>query len=212
MIAEQTLILQLQRGDPDAIQRVVRDYAPSIYRLAFGIIQDSMEAQDVTQDVFVSLIRRIGGFQEKASIGTWIYRIAVNASLDRIRARQRRKETVSLDEVMPRFTSEGKHAEEVVDWSQAPLERLLSREARQKIREAMERLPEDLRVALVMKDVEGFHLKEIGEILGLSLPAVKSRLHRARLALRALLTAYFREKTRKEDHDQGRRKERNPST
>jgi RNA polymerase sigma-70 factor (ECF subfamily) len=185
------LLQRLQDRDPKAIREMVDDFAPQIYRLAFGILQDTMEAQDITQDVFISVLRRIDDFEGRASIPTWIYRITVNASLDRIRLRQRRKETISIEDFMPSFTSEGKHAEEIVDWSEAPLDHLLSREARDKIQQAIDSLPDELRIVLVMKDIEGFHLKEMCEILDLSLPAVKSRLHRARLVLRGVLSTYF---------------------
>jgi RNA polymerase sigma-70 factor (ECF subfamily) len=185
------LLQKLQDRDPTAIREMVDDFAPQIYRLAFGILQDTMEAQDITQDVFISVLRRIDDFEGRASIPTWIYRITVNASLDRIRLRQRRKETISIEDFMPSFTADGKHAEEIADWSEAPLDHLLNREARDKIQEAIDSLPDELRIVLVMKDIEGFHLKEMCEILDLSLPAVKSRLHRARLVLRGILSTYF---------------------
>jgi RNA polymerase sigma-70 factor (ECF subfamily) len=195
------LIARLRRKDSDAVQEIVDRFAPQIYRLAFGITRSPMEAQDVTQDVFITVIRRIEDFRGKSSIQTWIYRIAVNASLDRVRAIQRRKESMGIDEYLPTFTSEGKIADELVDWSEEPLDHLLSEEALLKIQEGIEALPEELRVALVMKDVEGFPLKEIADILELSLPAVKSRVHRARLALRGILSHYFGEKARQESHE-----------
>jgi RNA polymerase sigma-70 factor (ECF subfamily) len=197
MTDEPRLLRALRRGDPEAIREMVDSFAPQIYRLAHGITQDSMEAQDITQEVFIRVLRGIEDFREKSSIQTWIYRIAVNAGLDRVRARQRRRETLPIDSYLPSFTPDGMHVEEIIDWSEAPLDRLLSREARTKIQEAIDALPDDLRIVLAMKDVQGLHLKDICEILELSLPAVKSRLHRARLALRGVLSSYFEENMRR---------------
>lgn len=196
MTDEAQLLEGLREGDPEAFREMVDSFAPQIYRLAYGITQDSMEAQDVTQEVFIRILRRIEDFQERASISTWIYRITVNAGLDRVRARQRKREILPIEAYLPSFTPEGTYAEEIVDWSEAPLDHLLNREALEKIQDAIDGLPEDLRVVLVMKDVEGLHLKDICEILELSLPAVKSRLHRARLVLRGVLSNYFEEKMR----------------
>ena len=201
MMDEQALLGGLRSGDSQAYEEVTERFAPQIYRLAYGITQDSMDAQDITQDVMLTIFRRVDEFEGRSSIQTWLYRIAVNASLDRVRSRQRRQETVSIDEYLPSFTPEGMHAEEIVDWSELPLDHLLMQESQQKLQESINSLPEDLKVVLVMKDVEGFHLKEICDILELSLPAVKSRLHRARLALRGMLSSYFREKERHKTHE-----------
>jgi RNA polymerase sigma-70 factor (ECF subfamily) len=195
MDQEAQLVERLRKGDPEAYQAMADQYLSQIYRLAYGITQDLMEAQDIAQDVLLTVFRRVEDFQEKSTIHTWIYRITVNASLDRVRARQR-KETLPIEDFLPTFTSEGKHAQEIVDWSEAPLDQLLGEEARRKIRDAIDALPGEMKVVLVMKDVEGLPLKDIGEILDLSLPAVKSRLHRARLALRGVLASYFQEKVR----------------
>lgn len=198
---EKRLVDSLRKGEDEAYQELLEHYLPQVYRLAHGITQDPMEAQDVTQEVFLSVFKKVGEFQGDSSLLTWIYRIAVNASLDKVRSRQRRKETVSIEEYLPSFTPEGRHAQEIVDWSEAPLDRLLNREARYKIQEAIEALNDDLKVVLVMKDMEGFPLKEICDILELSLPAVKSRLHRARLVLRGALSSYFQEVVRPKSHE-----------
>jgi RNA polymerase sigma-70 factor (ECF subfamily) len=200
-LRDELLVQGLREGQPEAYRVMVETYLPQIYRLAYGITQDVMEAQDVTQDVLLAVFRRVEAFEERSAVLTWMYRITVNASLDRVRSRRRRRETVPLDEFLPTFTEEGRHAQEIVDWSQAPLDHLLSAEARRTIQEAIDSLPEDLKAVLVMKDVEGFSLRDMGEILELSLPAVKSRLHRARLALRGMLSSYFRETMRHGTHE-----------
>lgn len=191
---QQEIVRQMRMGDPQAYEEIVEALIPRLYTLAYGITQDHMEAQDAVQDAMVAMVRRLGDFQERSSLATWLYRIAVNASLDRVRTRQRRGETIPIEEFLPRFTEEGRYAEEVVDWSNAPLERLLNSEAKKRIQQAIGSLPEEQRVVLILKDVEDFPLAEIGKMLDLSLPAVKSRLHRARLALRGVLASYFRER------------------
>jgi RNA polymerase sigma-70 factor (ECF subfamily) len=187
-------LIKMRLGDQEIYEEVLQEMLPALYRLAYGITQDSMEAQDAVQDALVSMVRRLGDFQERSSLATWLYRITVNASLDKLRSRRRRGETIPIEEFLPLFTEEGRYAQEVVDWSEAPLERLLSSEAAERIRQAIASLPEEQRVVLVMKDVEDFSLSEISRTLELSLPAVKSRLHRARLALRGVLASYFKER------------------
>lgn len=193
MDQEQALI-KMRLGHKEIDEQVVGEMLPTLYRLAYGITQDPMEAQDAVQDALVSMVRKLEDFQERSSLATWLYRITVNASLDKLRRRSRRGQTISIEEFLPLFTEEGRYAEEVVDWSDAPLERLLSSEAAERIRQAIGSLPEEQRVVLVMKDMEDFSLSEIAHTLELSLPAVKSRLHRARLALRGVLASYFKER------------------
>lgn len=185
---------RLRLGDPQVYEQVLGEMLPGLYRLAHGITQDPMEAQDAVQDALVSMVKRLEDFQERSSLSTWLYRITVNASMDKVRGRRRRGETIPIEEYLPLFTEEGRYAQEIVDWSDAPLERLLSSEAAERIRQAIASLPEEQRVVLVMKDMEDFPLAEIAQTLELSLPAVKSRLHRARLALRGVLASYFRER------------------
>ncbi len=192
---DQTQALDKMRlGDQGVYEQVMEEMLPGLYRLAYGITQDAMEAQDAVQDALLSMVRRLEDFQERSSLSTWLYRITVNASLDRVRGRRRRGETIPIEEFLPAFTEEGRYAEEVVDWSQAPLDRLLSSEAQERIQQAIASLPEEQRVVLVMKDMEEFPLSEIARTLDLSVAAVKSRLHRARLALRGVLSSYFRER------------------
>ena len=198
--SEEILIEELRKGEPEAFDQVVEDYSNQIFRLAYGITHDAMEAQDIIQDVLVTLFRKINEFQGKSSILTWLYRVTVNASLDRVRKRKRRSEILDLEEYLPKFKQDGHIAEDVVDWSQAPLDNLLNREAMEKIKEAIDSLPEEMRVVLIMKDVEGFQLKQICDVLELSLPAIKSRLHRARMALRGILASYFAEDLGEEIH------------
>jgi RNA polymerase sigma-70 factor (ECF subfamily) len=200
------VITKMRLGDSQVYKQVMEEMLPGLYRLAYGITQDPMEAQDAVQDALVSMIRRIGDFQERSSLATWLYRITVNASLDRVRGRRRRGETIPIEEFLPRFTEEGRYAEEVVDWSDAPLDRLLSSEAAERIQQAIASLPEEQRVVLVMKDMEELALSEIARALELSIPAVKSRLHRARLALRGVLASYFRERQGASVTQQNRRR------
>lgn len=178
---------------PWAYEAILPELLPKLYRLAYGILQDPVEAQDAVQDAMVNLLARGESFGERSSIGTWLYRVTVNASLDRLRARRRKGETIPIEDFLPKFTDDGRYAEEIVDWSQQPLERLLSKEAKETLEKALGSLPEEQRVVILMKDMEELSLADISRALDLSIPAVKSRLHRARLAIRGVISSYFRE-------------------
>ena len=190
---ERELAIQPMEVERRPYEDILPELVPKLYRLAYGIVQDPMEAQDAVQDAMVNLLAKGGSFEERASIATWLYRVTVNASLDRLRAKRRKGDTISIEDFLPKFNEEGRFAEEIVDWSQRPLERLLSKEAMETLERALGSLPEDHRIVIVMKDMEEISLAEIAKALDLTIPAVKSRLHRARLALRGVLASYFKE-------------------
>jgi len=189
--------IQLVEVEKRTYEDILPDLVPKLYRVAYGIVQDPMEAQDAVQDAMVNLLAKGEGFEERASISTWLYRVTVNASLDRLRAKRRKGDTVSIEDFLPKFDEEGRYAEEIVDWSQRPLERLLSKEAMETLERALGSLPEDHRIVIVMKDMEEIPLAEIARALDLTIAAVKSRLHRARLALRGVLASYFKEEEKR---------------
>jgi RNA polymerase sigma-70 factor (ECF subfamily) len=194
---EKRLLQGLRTGMHEAYSEFIDSYAARIYRLCYGFVQDPMEAQDLTQEVFLRILKHVGEFKGESSITTWVYRITVNVCLDRLRQQKRRMDILQLDRYMPTFDESERLRDPVWDWSTlAPLDNLLKKEAKEVIAKAISGLPPDFRVVLVLKDVEGISLKEISEALELSLPAVKSRLHRARLALRGVLSSYFKDKLR----------------
>ncbi len=190
---ETELLTALQSGDRAAFARLVETYESQVYNLALKLLQDEDEAEDVLQETFLSAYRGLATFEGRSRLSTWIYRIATNASLMRLRKDKSRAATVSLDDSAD-LEDWQPPPRELIDWSGAPDEILLSEEARRVMDEAVTALPESLKVVFVLRDIEGLPAAETGEILGLSVPAVKSRLHRARLMLRDRLSSYYAER------------------
>jgi RNA polymerase sigma-70 factor, ECF subfamily len=188
---EATLIERLRGGDATALERVMEQFAPRVYRLAYGITRNEADAEEVVQDVFLSLFRKIDGFEGRAALGTWIYRISVNAALIKRRGKRAELE-VFLEDHLPTFREdghrEGDRAMLLADWSETPEEELLSNETRRAVRRMITSLPDRYRVVLLLRDLEGLSNEETAEILGDSVASVKSRLHRARMALREQVT------------------------
>jgi RNA polymerase sigma-70 factor (ECF subfamily) len=181
---------RLRRGDKEACAICVREHSTHIYNLALKLTGDPVAAEDVLQETFLSAFKAIPRFEGKAQLSTWLYRIAHNAALMRLRKRQ--VETVSLDE--PVENEEGvPEPREFADWSESPEEALLDTELQQVMDAAVQSLSETLRSVFVLRDVNGLSTAQTAEVLGLSEEAVKSRLLRARLALRERLTAYMSE-------------------
>lgn len=180
---------------PDGLtpEQVLRDYGPRVYSLARRMLGNDADAEDVTQDVFVQVLRNLPTFRGESAFSTWLYRIAVNTALSYRRKRAVRK-AHSLAEPFQEFADNGEHLRPVRRWAPGPEQLALDREAHELIERAIGRLPETYRDVLVLADVEGLSNADIAEMLGLSVAAVKSRLHRARLLMRNLLAPYFEEK------------------
>lgn len=188
---KQDLLSRLKDKDWEAFKELIENYQDTVYRIAFGMTNDPMDAQDITQEVFLTIYRKIEDFEGRSSLSTWIYRIAVNTSIDLIRKRSTRKEEVSLEEYLPQFSEDERLSSPMVDWSRLPLKVLMNEESMEVIKESIRALSPDIRIAVVLKDIEGLSLREVAEILNLTVPAVKSRIHRGRLILRGWLADYF---------------------
>ena len=189
--AELTLVERLRGGDTAALEGLMEQFAPRAHRLALGITRNEADAEEVVQDVFLSLFRKIDGFEGRAALSTWIYRITVNAAL--IKRRGKRVELeVLLEDHLPTFREdghrEGDRALLLADWSETPEEELLSNESRRAVRRMIAGLPDHYRVVLLLRDMEELSNEETAEILNDSVASVKSRLHRARMALREQVT------------------------
>ena len=192
------LVERLRGGDPAALEALMERYAPRVYRLAYGITRNQADAEEVVQDVFLNLFRKIDSFEGRSALGTWIYRVAANQAL--IKQRGKRFEVdVALEEQLPTFLAdghrEGDRAWVLADWSPTPEAELLSAETQAILKRAIDALPDHYRAVLVLRDVEGLPNDEIAEALGESVPTVKSRLHRARMALREEVTRFFSPRT-----------------
>jgi RNA polymerase sigma-70 factor (ECF subfamily) len=173
-------------------ERVFRDYAPRVYTLARRMLGNDADAEDVTQDVLLQVVRNLHNFRGEADPYTWLHRITVNAALAHRAKRARREEHESHDP-LDHFQGDGHHPGPVRPWSVTPDQLALDRERGEIIEKAIARLPEIYRDVFVLADVEGLTNPQIGELLSLSVPAVKSRLHRGRMLMRDALAPHFEE-------------------
>jgi RNA polymerase sigma-70 factor (ECF subfamily) len=188
---EHWLLGQAAGGDAGALETLMSRYSTRVYRLAYGITRNAADAEEIVQDVFLQLVLKGGSFEGRAAVGSWIYRVTTNVALNKRRGKRREVET-SLDDCLPTFAADG-HREGpreflVADWSRRPDEELLSGESRRILNDAIDRLPEHYRAVLILRDVEELSNEEVAEVVGDSVAAVKTRLHRARMALREVLT------------------------
>jgi RNA polymerase sigma-70 factor, ECF subfamily len=194
--AEAALIARLRARDPGALEILMERHAGRVFRVALGITRNEADAEEVVQDVFLSLYEKVGGFEERAALGTWLYRVTTNAALLRRRGKRLELE-VSLEDQLPTFLDDGHRAGErsflLADWSAGAEEGLLSGETHARVRRAIDMLPAHYRAVVLLRDIEELSNEETAEILGEPVSSVKSRLHRARMALRENLTRLMAE-------------------
>ena len=189
---DEVLLERLRKGSPEAVSELLRLFQGKIFNLAMSILKNESDAEEATQDVFMTVIRKADTFKGNSALYSWMYRICVNTCLMRLRGK-RRNDTVSIEEFMPVFTEDGMHASPMDDWSKEVERKALNEELGQMIRRFTDQLSEKYKVVFVLSDVEGLSNEETAQILGLTVPAVKSRLHRARLYLREQLSRYLLE-------------------
>lgn len=182
---EADLIAALRRGDANAFEDLVRLHGGRMLAVARRMLRVEEDARDAVQEALLSAFKALDGFQETARLSTWLHRIVVNAALMRLR-RQRRKPEESIDELLPRFDDSGSWESEPSHWS-TPLEHAERHETRAIVRECIERLPASYRTVLMLRDIEELDTDETAAALGIGVSAVKTRLHRARHALRTLI-------------------------
>jgi len=185
------LVDRVRGGDVSAYDELVRKYDRQIFRIAQHITQNREDAEDVMQDAFLKAYEKLDQFQGNSKFYTWLVRIAVNESLMRLRKRRTGK-MVSIDEDIE--TDEGSVPRDLADWAPDPEQNYGQAELAEILRKTIQGLPPGFRIVFVLRDVEGLSTEETAETLGLSIPAVKSRLLRARLQLRERLSRYFRRK------------------
>ena len=191
LVDESELVSRAQAGEDEAFSELVSRYQNKIYRLAKNITQNNEDAEDVLQEAFLKAYSHLKGFQRNSRFYTWIVRIAVNEALMKLRKR-RSDRTVPLDE--PVETGEEAVTREIAVWEDNPEQRYSHEEMQQILDDAVEDLKPDFRTVFVLRDIEELSTEETAETLGISIPAVKSRLLRARLALREKLTRKFKRK------------------
>ncbi|HSE95070.1 MAG TPA: RNA polymerase sigma factor [Methylomirabilota bacterium] len=189
-MTDERLLRELLAQAPGSAELLVHRYGARIYRLALRITGSPEDAQEACQDVLWSVVRKIGTFKGESALGSWIYRITANAAYEKLRGRKG-KDEVSWEALLPAFDGDGYLLDAGRDWTQATQDPVLQGEVRGRLREAIDSLPADYRTAFVLHDMEGLSNPEIAELLSISLPAVKSRVHRSRLFLRQRLAEYF---------------------
>jgi RNA polymerase sigma-70 factor, ECF subfamily len=190
-IDDAALLVALRSGHPAAYETLVRASSPRLLAVARRLLRSEEDARDALQDGYLSAFRSLGRFEGSSRLSTWLHRIVVNAALMKLRTRRRKPEE-SIEDLLPRFLSEGHQADPAVLWKDPALVSLEKEEIRRLVRASIDRLPESYRTVLLLRDIEGYDTADTAELLGISVNAVKVRLHRARQGLRTLLDPGFR--------------------
>jgi RNA polymerase sigma-70 factor (ECF subfamily) len=189
IVSDEKLVERFRKGDRASFEELISRYSEKAYGLASRMCRNPEDAEEVLQDVFTTVYRKLEKFEGKSSFSSWLYRITVNAALMKLR-KNRQNKSVLFDDALPAEghtlllqTPEGDHGDHIT----------LRREVSLALEEAIRKLPEEYRPVFILRDVDGLTSKEVGKILGLTIPAVKSRLHRSRLMLRRKLKNFYEE-------------------
>jgi RNA polymerase sigma-70 factor (ECF subfamily) len=192
---DRELVERAQKGDGEAFATLVERHQRQLYRLALRMTGSEADAQEVLQEAFLNAYQKLPLFRGEAQFSSWLYRIAANSALMRLRRKRRAPDALTdqpLELSGPRFSAEGYlDPSPMSDWSQRADEKMMSAELGAAIQKAVGQLPGDYRTVFLLKDVDGLSNEDIASALDLTVPAVKSRLHRARLALREKLGEFF---------------------
>lgn len=188
----------LRAGDRHALTQMVETYSPLMYRLLLRMLRNESDAEDALQETFVKALRGLREFEGRSSLSTWLYRIATNEAL--MLLRKRHPEVVSIDDHAD-GEDETPEPMQIVDWCCLPESELEGNESRAMISKAIDQLPEGLRVVFLLRDVEGLSIRDTSLALNISEQNVKTRLLRARLRMREMLSAYYAEKIKVSDHE-----------
>ncbi len=195
------LIKDFQSGREGGFEELLERYSTKVFGLASRLTRNQEDAEEVLQDVFVTVYRKIGGFEGKSSFSSWLYRVAMNAALMKLRKRRQDK-SLPMEDVVPEYENNialksAEHTEADLVTQRNQLVSLLEA--------AINKLPDEYRPVFVLRDIDGLTSREVSKILKLTVPAVKSRLHRSRLMLRRRLLPLYREYATK-----GNRRDREP--
>ena len=186
-LSDSELVGMAKAGDGDAFGELVVRHEAKIYGLCLKMLGHPEDAEDCLQEVFMKAFEALPSFREEARFSTWIYRIAYNACLMRIR--KKKLDTVSLDR--PLMVGDEQVQRDVADWTTDPQAGVMNEELSSVLAQHINELEPDNRIVFVLRDIHGLSTDDTAKTLGLSVPAVKSRLHRARLYLRERLSGYF---------------------
>lgn len=190
-ITDKQLVKDLQAGKENAYEDMVIKYTDKVYALASRFVRNQEDAEEVLQDVFVTVYRKIKAFEGKSSFSSWLYRVTVNAALMKIR-KKKQDRSVSIEEM-------SQSANKIIEFHVSEKEgadfRAYRKELLREMETAVERLPEEYRPVFILRDIDGLSSSDVSQILSISIPAVKSRLHRSRLMLRKRLEDVYNEYT-----------------
>jgi RNA polymerase sigma-70 factor (ECF subfamily) len=199
-LTDEELIARARQKDFSAFEVLLERYEDKVFRLAYRFVRNESDAKEILQDTFLSVWRKLDTFKGDSLFSSWVYRVAANTALMRLRT-QRRHPQISTEDLPPGFLDGFRPtggAEGLAhlpspgeNWAKRPDEQLQSDELRRHIQEAVDALPELYRTVFLIRDVEGLSTEETAEVLGISVPTVKTRLHRARIALREAIAKYF---------------------
>lgn len=186
-LTDSELVARAKAGDGDAFSELVLRHESKVYGLCLKMLGNPEDAEDCLQEVFMKAFEALPGFRQEARFSTWLYRIAYNACLMRIR--KKKLDTVSLDK--PIDVGGDRIERDVADWTMDPRSAVMNEELNEVLAKHINELQPDNRIVFVLRDIHGLSTDDTANVLGLTVPAVKSRLHRARLFLRKRLTEYF---------------------
>jgi len=196
-LSDDALVARAKHKDFEAFEALIERYQDKVYRLAFRFTRNETEAKEIVQETLLSVWRKLDGFKGDSQFSSWLYRVTANAALMRLRT-QRRHPEVSTEELDPGFLDRGPAYGQITspgdNWARRPDDELQSEELRTQLQKAIDNLPDIYRTVFLIRDVDGFSTEETAEALNISVPTVKTRLHRARIALREAIGTYF-EKT-----------------
>lgn len=190
------LLAKAKSGDQKAFAQLVRQYEQMVYSFSFKVCRDKDQAEETLQDTFVNVFRKLNQFDGKAKFSTWLYSIVTNNCMMKRRKTKLEQASVSVEEpTMPRHNHQQEGEEKIgnilQDWSNTPLDDVMNKELRELLDKAILKLPLDYRLVFLLRDVEGQSAEETAAIMKLTVPAVKSRLRRARVFLREQLNEYM---------------------
>lgn len=190
--AEAALVARLRAGDPAAYAVLVRTHSGRLLAVIRRVLRNDEDARDALQETFLSALRGIASFHAEARLSTWLHRIALNCALMKLRSRRGKPEE-PIDDLLPTFAVDGHAMHSTAAWCEISDRTLERRQLCAAVREAIDRLPDSYRTVLLLRDIEELDTEETAQMLGLTANNVKIRLHRARMALRALLDPQLRE-------------------
>lgn len=185
-----SFVARLCDKDPAACEELVRQFGGKMLTIAHRYLRSDEDSADAVQEAFVSVFQAIGTFAGQSKLDTWLHRILVNVCLMKLRNRSLRQ-TCSIEDLLPAFDVSGHYAQTIRGWRQGPDQRLLRDETRALVRRCIDVLPEDYRTVLLLRDIEQLSTAETAKMLGDAPNTIKTRLHRARQALRTLLEPHF---------------------